>query len=89
MPGRSEGFWSDSKTEMSFFGRLTLMNVQVRTASARVVRRRTRLFSSGWKGGGEEERAGLSSRRAWNQFGRKCIEMNFMQFSTKSFAVSL
>ncbi len=52
-PGRREGFWSDSKTEMSFLGRLTLMKVQLSTFSASVVSRSTRLFISGARGGAE------------------------------------
>jgi len=39
-PGLKEGFWSNSKTEISFFGRQMLINDQFKTDSASMARRR-------------------------------------------------
>ena len=49
-PGLRDGFWSDSNTEMSFLGRLTLMKVHVRTVSLMAANRRSSCDISGARG---------------------------------------
>ncbi len=81
-PGLREGFWSDSNTEMSFLGRLMLIKVQLRTDSARVMSRSTRLCSSGLRGGwsGREGKSSFRARRQNSKMDLK-VKVNLIELN--------